>query len=186
MGYKTKIYKWTNKTNKLIDRDSIMMVTGEEEGCGEDNEGRIYGDRMTLDFGWWAHSGIYRWCIIKLNTWNLYNVINQCYSNKFNLKKNCPLCFETFLKPSSRKTKVLVRTATKYGADHPKCFLNKMDVFWVAYIILMCLACDMPGTLEYFYSKGMLGVLSHDVVINYISPFKVQFSTLLLIEFHHH
>ena len=35
---------------------------GDEEGRG----GQIYGDRKRLDFGWSAHSGIYRCCIIKL------------------------------------------------------------------------------------------------------------------------
>ena len=30
---------------------------------------------------------IYRWYILKLYIWNLYNVINQCYSPKFNFKE---------------------------------------------------------------------------------------------------
>lgn len=57
---KQKSYKWTNKTNKLIDTDNSMMVTREGEGWGEDNEDQICGDRTTLDFGWWVHSGMYR------------------------------------------------------------------------------------------------------------------------------
>ena len=30
---------------------------------------------------------IYGWCIIELCTQNLYDLINQCHPNKFNLKK---------------------------------------------------------------------------------------------------
>ena len=52
-----------------------------EEGTG------INSDRKRLDFGWWASSTIYRWCIIELYTWNLNNFTNQCHPNKFNFKK---------------------------------------------------------------------------------------------------
>ena len=46
--------------------------------------------RTCFDFGWWAHNAIYRWCIIDLYTWNLYNFINQCHHNKCNFKKFNP------------------------------------------------------------------------------------------------
>ena len=37
--------------------------------------------------GWWTHNTVYRWCIIELYPWNLYNFINQCHPNKFNKKE---------------------------------------------------------------------------------------------------
>ena len=50
----------------------------------EERKERIKGDGRRLDLGWWTLNTIYRWCIIKLYTWNLYNFINQHYPNKFN------------------------------------------------------------------------------------------------------
>ena len=55
----------------------------EEEG----KKGQIYGNRRRPDFGWWAHNPIYRWCVIKLYTWNLHNVIKQCYPINLLFKK---------------------------------------------------------------------------------------------------
>ena len=46
--------------------------------------GQIYGDGGWFDFGWWVCNAIYRWCIIDMYPWNLYNLINQCYPNTFN------------------------------------------------------------------------------------------------------
>lgn len=43
----------------------------------------------------WAHNTVYRSCIIKLYTWNLYYVVNQCYSSKLNLKKWVPTTRQT-------------------------------------------------------------------------------------------
>ena len=41
-----------------------------------------------LDFGWQMHNRIYTRYIIELRIWNLCNVINQRYPNKFNLKNS--------------------------------------------------------------------------------------------------
>ena len=46
--------------------------------------GGINGDERKLDFGPWIYNTIYKWCIIDLYTWNLYNFINQCCLSKFN------------------------------------------------------------------------------------------------------
>ena len=53
----------------------------------EESKGRINGDRRRLYLEWWTHNTIYKWCIIELYTWNLYDFINQCYPNKFNFFK---------------------------------------------------------------------------------------------------
>lgn len=49
-----------------------MMVT---RGKGDwevkkkkDKGGQIYDDGRRVNFGWWIHSGIYRWYIIELYT----------------------------------------------------------------------------------------------------------------------
>ena len=78
----------TSKTNSYT-HNSTGITRGEgrwredEEGKG----GHIQGDGRRLDFGWWAHSAMYRWCVICLFIWNSYNVINQCHPNKFNFTK---------------------------------------------------------------------------------------------------
>ena len=67
---------------------------------GELEEGKmeVNGDGKRLDLGWWTHNTVHRWCIVKLYAWNLYDVINQCHSNKFNKKVTslilsiCPDC----------------------------------------------------------------------------------------------
>ena len=47
---------------------------GSGVGRGEEGKGgHKYGDWRKLDFRWWAHDGIYRWCVIKLYTGKLYN-----------------------------------------------------------------------------------------------------------------
>ena len=46
----------------------------------------INGDNMRVGLGWWAHNAAYRWCILELYTWNLYNFTNQCLPNTFNKK----------------------------------------------------------------------------------------------------
>ena len=68
-----------------------MVVTREKGGWGEvvkGNRGQIYDDGRRSDFGGWTHNvmHVYRWCIIKLYTWNLYNFINQCQANEFKEK----------------------------------------------------------------------------------------------------
>lgn len=45
------------------------------------------GDGRRQDFGRCALSAIYKCYIIKLLTWKLHNVIDQCYTNKFNFEK---------------------------------------------------------------------------------------------------
>lgn len=40
-----------------------------------------------LDFGWREHNGVYRYCIMRSYTWNLYSVIKWCYHNTFNEKQ---------------------------------------------------------------------------------------------------
>lgn len=44
---------------------------------------QIYGDGRTTD-SVWTHNAMYRWCIIEMYPWNLYNFINQCHPNEFN------------------------------------------------------------------------------------------------------
>ena len=54
-----------------------------ERGWGEVEKGKggqIYGDRGDLG----GDNKMYRWCVIELYTWNLYNFISQCHSNVFN------------------------------------------------------------------------------------------------------
>ena len=41
-------------------------------------------NKMTRNYLLYQRNIIYRWCIIELYTWNLYNLINQCHPNKFN------------------------------------------------------------------------------------------------------
>lgn len=52
-----------------------MVVTKRKGmGYGEVEEGRrdqIYSDGKKLNFGWWAHSAIYRQCITELYTCNI-------------------------------------------------------------------------------------------------------------------
>ena len=47
--------------------------------------GQIHGNRR-FDCGGRARNAIFRSCIIKSYTWNLYNLINQCHLNKVNKK----------------------------------------------------------------------------------------------------
>lgn len=37
---------------------------------------------------WHTHNSVYRWLLIGLYTWNLYNCISQCHSNKLNYNTN--------------------------------------------------------------------------------------------------
>ena len=65
-----------------------MWWLAEEKGVGEVEEGKggINGGGRRLDLGW-TRNTIHRWCIIELYTWNLYNLIDQCYPSKFTFKK---------------------------------------------------------------------------------------------------
>ena len=51
------------------------------------------------------HNTIYRWYIMDLYPWNLYNFINQCHPNIFNLKRN------TFFK-KEMKNEALIQVST--------------------------------------------------------------------------
>lgn len=57
---------------------------------------RYYSSIKNVMIWIWAHNTVYRSCIIKLYTWNLYYVVNQCYSSKFNLKKWVPTRWQTW------------------------------------------------------------------------------------------
>ena len=46
-------------------------------GRVEEGNGGVNGDGRRLDLGWWAHNALYRWCIIELYTWNLYNFLTN-------------------------------------------------------------------------------------------------------------
>ena len=51
----------------LLDRKGMEEV--------EEGKGGVNGDGRRPDLGWQTHNTIYRWCIIELYTWNLYNSI---------------------------------------------------------------------------------------------------------------
>lgn len=60
------------------------MVVAIGGGVDEESKrGQIYGNRRRLNFGWLEYN-VVDTCIIKFYTWNLYDVINQCYYNKYN------------------------------------------------------------------------------------------------------
>ena len=46
---------------------------------------KIMGDKWWL--GWWGHNTIYRWCIMELYTWNLYNFVNVTQINSIKKRK---------------------------------------------------------------------------------------------------
>lgn len=75
--------------NKLVDTENGMVVTRGGKGCGRAkcNGGQIYGNGKKSDFRWWVLNRVQRYWIIILCTWELRNISNQYYSNKFNLKK---------------------------------------------------------------------------------------------------
>ena len=82
----------TNKQtkNKNIDTQNRVVVTRREAESREGKMGKggqLYGERMETKL--LVVSTL--WCIqnVMLYTWNIYNVINQCYLNKaFNFKIN--------------------------------------------------------------------------------------------------
>ena len=69
---------------KNIDKDNSMVITTGKEGAG--GKRRINRNGRRLALGWWTHNTIHRWHITELYTWNLYNFVNQCHPNKFDLK----------------------------------------------------------------------------------------------------
>ena len=83
---------WVKKVKGLREKTQTQTTAwglpkGKRVGEAEEHMWwRVNCDRRDLTLGG-AHNTIYRWCIIELYTsWNLYNFINQCYPNKFNLK----------------------------------------------------------------------------------------------------
>lgn len=70
---------WTDSTALAHSARSICCHWGPEP---DQNDGI---NLLTLT--WLGVNTMYRWCTVELTTWNLYNSINQCYPNKFNLKK---------------------------------------------------------------------------------------------------
>ena len=81
----------TNKTHWYRQQKCVSQRC---RGVPDDNEGKggqIPGDRMRLDFEWWVHNRVYSCCIKKLYTWNVYNVINQCYPYTFSNKNKSTL-----------------------------------------------------------------------------------------------
>ena len=52
----------------------------------EEGKRVINGDGGRLTWGG-ERNLLYRWCVIELYSWNLYNFINQYHPNKFNNKK---------------------------------------------------------------------------------------------------
>ena len=79
VGCSVKKVKGVRKEKLMSKKRYNCMVINREKGVGETEEGEvgINGDRRSFDFGWWTHSIIYRWCVIELYTWNLYNFINN-------------------------------------------------------------------------------------------------------------
>lgn len=63
------------------------MATGGEEEIGKGKGDQyVVTEDLTVDG---EHSAVYRWRIIELYTWKLYNFIKQCHPNKLNkTKKN--------------------------------------------------------------------------------------------------
>ena len=103
-----------------------------------------------LEFRWWAHNTIYRSCIIKLYTWNLYNIINQCHLNEFNLKTNC-LMIICYISGS-----LLYQSWLKYYSSHGQILMvNDIHYLNVTYIAclheMLCHGCTlvMGYTSEY-------------------------------------
>ena len=81
--------KATNKKQKLTDTDNSMVVTRGRHGGSKTVNGKgsqRYGDGRRFDFGWWVHSAIYSSYTIEIYTGNLYNCVNKCHPNKFDLK----------------------------------------------------------------------------------------------------
>ena len=83
-------HKSNKRTKKLkqklidIDTDNRMVVTGREEGW---REGKLDVKYVVMEGNYTfgnEHIIEYTYQIIMLYTWNRYNVINQCYLNKFN------------------------------------------------------------------------------------------------------
>ena len=63
--------------------------------------------------GGWAHSAIYRGCIVGLYTWNLYNVINQCCPRKLkNVRMQSQLSYSVRMQAQFPRTLPLAISQT--------------------------------------------------------------------------
>ena len=56
------------------------------EGVGGIGQWAVKWGGKRLCLGRWACNSVCRWCYVELYTWNLYDLVNQCHPNKFNLK----------------------------------------------------------------------------------------------------
>ena len=70
-----------------MDMQNSVVIAGRR---GEGKVEEVMGDKWWWKenwLGWWAHNTVYRWSVIELCIWNLYNFINQYHPNKFNKKE---------------------------------------------------------------------------------------------------
>ena len=79
--------KWTNQTKHKQTRSYREQSSDDQSGWGGvdskmSKRGQLYGDRWKQKFWWWAPCWVYRSRNTMLYTWNVSNVINQCYPNK--------------------------------------------------------------------------------------------------------
>ena len=68
MGYKTENNKWANKKNKQTKTHKHRKQYGgsQAEGFGgmvKSKWGQIHCDKGRFDFGWYAYTAIYKYCI---------------------------------------------------------------------------------------------------------------------------
>ena len=87
--FKHVFQEWLNQKEKQeinLWTQIIVWWLPVVEGMGEveEGEGGISIDGWNLDLGWRTHNTVYRWHVIELCPWNLYNIVNQCRPSKFN------------------------------------------------------------------------------------------------------
>ena len=87
---------------KLRDTENNRAITRRKGAWGEVEEGKggINGIRRRHALCLGVLNTKYRWCMIELCTWNLYNFINQCHLSKVNKNKK-----EKHYKPEYNKYK---------------------------------------------------------------------------------
>ena len=81
--------KKKKKTRKNSSTGTVWWLLRRGPGGRWKREGRrgVNGDGRILDLGWWTHSTVYRWCVVGLCTWSLYNFVNLCHPSKRNKKQ---------------------------------------------------------------------------------------------------
>lgn len=101
LALKTQRTSWLRFSFPLVSYHLVLLVfegikkknrqqyNYQREGLGvaEEDKAWINDDGKECASRWWTQNTIYRWCVMELYTWNLYNSINQCHPNKL-LKKN--------------------------------------------------------------------------------------------------